>query len=116
MPFWLQFIIMLSTTAGLGFAAFGIWAKYKERQFELGTSLRDLQDLVESQQQALERAERRFQNLEAIVTSHEWDDVSNASLPTTEKEPALPPGRIEIPDADHSTAEQAEQIARRLRT
>lgn len=103
MPLWLQIIVIMSVFAGLGFAAFALWIGYKEREFRAGASMGELRDAVEAHKKALEAAEQRFRNLEAIVTSQEWD-AGRAD------------GYLEIPEEDPSDSERAAQAARRQRT
>lgn len=118
MPFWLQFIIIISVTGGIGFATFAMWMQFKVKQIELGSSMGELLDTIAAHQKALEAAERRFQNLEAIVTTQVWDAVHDEALPEAEKQRVLSQARaaLEIPTDEPSDAERAERIARRLRS
>jgi len=93
------------------------WLKFKAKQQKIGHSTHELEDLVSQQQDMLEAAQRRLQNLEAIVTSQMWDVVHDDSLPDPEKQRALSQARIDLahPPAEPSDAEQVERLARRLR-
>lgn len=76
MPLWLLILILASMLAGLSFAAFAMWLHFKETQTERSTAAQALAKTVADQQTALEAAERRIQNLEAIVASEAWDAVT----------------------------------------
>lgn len=76
MPLWLLILILASMLAGLSFAAFAMWLHFKETQTERSTAAQALAETVAAQQTALEAAERRIQNLEAIVASQSWDAVT----------------------------------------
>lgn len=65
---------------------------------DVGTTL---QRLLEEQ----ERANRRLENLEAIVTSEDWDQIRALQ----DERPSL-----DIPD-EHAPEKEAERIARRVR-
>lgn len=118
MPLWLQILIIASPLAGMLFAAFVVWLKFKEKQAQIETSTSEVAQTVAAQQQALEAAQQRIQNLEAIVTSQVWDAVHDAGLPTAEKQRALSAARLDLdlPGDEPSDAERAAQIARRLKT
>ena len=97
--------------------AFSEWLKFKEKQHKLGSSTDELEKTVEAQQQALEAAERRLRNLEAIVTTQMWDVVHDDTLTEAEKQRALAASKRDLaPPADEpSDAERTAQLARRLR-
>lgn len=120
MPLWLQIIIVASTLAGLGFAAFGMWMGAKQKQAQMGTTVEELQSLVEEQQRKLEAADRRFQNLETIVTSQLWDVVNDESSTDGDRQRALADASQGLGldlDLDETTdSDQVEHIARRLRS
>ena len=88
------------------------WLKFKEKQSQLGTSTDALEKTVVAQQEALEAARRRIENLEAIVTSQTWDALHDPALPT----PEAPRLALDPPaPAEPSDAERVAQMARRLR-
>ena len=118
MPLWLQVVIIMSLAAGICFAAFAMWFGLKEKQVQVGASMDELRDMVATQQKALEEAERRFQNLEAIVTSQAWDLAREQGLPEADDRGALPQARIDLDALEEgsSDAERTAQIARRLKT
>lgn len=117
MPLWLQIIVVASTLAGLGFAAFGMWVGYKEKQVETSASLNELKDTVAKQQKMLEAAEQRFRNLETIVTSQVWDVVHDDQLPEAEKQKSLSQARVELDDVpdEEADADQVARLANRLK-
>lgn len=114
MASWIWVLIPL---AGILLGAFSEWLKFKEKQNKLGSSTQELEKTVEAQKQALEIAERRLQNLEAIVTTQMWDVVHDDTLPEAEKQRALAASKrdLALPDDEPSDAERTAQIARRLR-
>ncbi|MEM6647896.1 MAG: hypothetical protein AAF730_16750 [Bacteroidota bacterium] len=118
MPLWLTIIIIISIVGGLGIAAFAMWLDVQRKQAKAGTMNSELAETVAAQQKLLEAAERRIQNLEAIVTSEAWDVERGVDLLPAKPTNAVPFGRIAasvLDDApDH--AEQAEQMARRVRS
>ena len=93
------------------------WLKFKEKQQRLGSSTHELEKTVAQQQAQLEAAQRRLQNLEAIVTSQMWDAVHDDALPEAERQRALAEARIHLDPApaEPSDAERAAQMARRLK-
>ena len=97
--------------------AFSEWLKFKEKQNKLGASTHELEATLTDQQQALEAAQRRIQNLEAIVTSQMWDVVHDDTLSEPEKERALAEARIHLapPPDERSDADKVEQLARRIK-
>lgn len=117
MDFW-PFSWVLIPLLAILVGAFKEWLKFKEKQQKLGTSTEGLEKTVEVQQKELEAAQRRIQNLEAIVTSQMWDVVHNDALPQPEKESALAEARMDLafPEDDTSDTERAARLARRLRT
>ena len=93
------------------------WLKFKEKQAKLGTSTSELEHTVAAQQQAMEAAQRRIENLEAIVTSQMWDAVHDESLPEAERQRALAQARIQLdPPEEPSDADRVAQMARRLKS
>ena len=68
------------------------------------------------QQQALEAAQRRIENLEAIVTNQVWDVMHDEALPEAERQRALAQARLDIaPPDEPSDADRVAQLARRLK-
>lgn len=118
MPLWLAILIIASTIGGLLFAAFAMWLKSREKQAGIDTSAGELGQTVAAQQKALEAAERRIQNLEAIVTSQVWDVVHEGGSSEVDKQRALSEARLDldISEEESSDAERAERMARRLKT
>ena len=97
--------------------AFSEWLKFKEKQAKLGTSTSELEKTVVAQQEAMEAAQRRIQNLEAIVTSQVWDVMHDDTLPEAERQRTLSQARIQIdPPDEPSDADRVAQLARRLRS
>lgn len=114
MEWWIVVIVLASLALG----GFTEWLKFKGKQEKLGASTRELDRELETLRTALaesdeERAqlERRIQNLETIVTSEQWDALVAGEAP----DGLAAEARIELPEHDGTTAEQAERIARRLR-
>ena len=96
--------------------AFSEWLKFKEKQAKIGTSTSELEKTVEAQKEALEAAQRRIENLEAIVTSQVWDVLHDEALPEAERQRAVAQARIQLePPEEPSNADRVAQIARRLR-
>ncbi|GAB5537792.1 MAG: hypothetical protein Rubg2KO_40410 [Rubricoccaceae bacterium] len=118
MPLWLQIIIVASTLAGLGFAGFGIWFAAKRQENEIGLATSELEQTVSAQQKALEAAQKRIQNLEAIVTSQEWDVIHDGGVPEAKTQPARSDARLDLDalEDEPSDTERAAQITRRLKT
>ncbi len=75
MPWW-----VLIPIVAILVGAFTEWLSFKEKQAKLGTSTSELEKTVAVQQQALEAAQRRIENLEAIVTSQVWDVLHDEAL------------------------------------
>ncbi|MFQ5569163.1 MAG: hypothetical protein ACE5G0_05785 [Rhodothermales bacterium] len=97
--------------------AFKEWLKFKAKQQQLGSSTRELEQIVARQQEALDTAQRRLQNLEAIVTSQVWDVVHDDTVPEPEKERVLAGTRIVLDSPEEpSDTERAARLARRLKT
>lgn len=115
--FW-PFSWILIPVLAILVGAFKEWLKFKEKQRQLGSSADELEKTVKAQQKELEAAQRRLQNLEAIVTSQMWDVVHDDALPPSEEERALAQARVDLafPEDDTSDAERAARLARRLRT
>lgn len=118
MPLWIQILIIISTLAGLLFAASAVWIEFKEKQAQIDKSTSELEDTVAEQQKALQTAKRRIQNLETIVTSQVWDAVHDDGVPEAEKQRALSQGsgNLSDPEEDLSDSERAARLARRLKT
>lgn len=124
-----QFLVILMVFAipilGILLAGYKEWLKFKAKHQELGTSTREVEGLLQSLRERLDRVEeerdalqKRVQNLETIVTSEAWiaqhDDT--ADLPSLN---AAEEGELELPaDSDPESwddAERTAEIARRLR-
>ncbi|MFT4605045.1 MAG: hypothetical protein ACI9W4_001784 [Rhodothermales bacterium] len=118
MPISIVIIILAGITGTFSFISFASWLGSKEKQAKIGSSTGELGQTVAAQQKALEVAERRIQNLEAIVTSLEWDAVAGGALPEVETNRALGQARVELdePEEEPSDTERAAQIAGRLKT
>lgn len=101
-------IWILIPLAGMALGGFAMWLEHKKETRQLGSSTKDLEHEVASLQEKLERSERRLQNLEAIVTSHDWDQLKSEEAPLRER-------FLEITEeSDKSQEEEAAQIARRV--
>ena len=106
---WIPIVAILAGT-------FKEWLKFKEKQRQLGNSTEVLEKQIAAQQEALDAAQRRLQNLEAIVTSQMWDVLHDAELPEAEKQRALAGARLHLdPPAAPDDAERTAQMARRLK-
>ena len=96
--------------------AFSEWLKFKEKQAKIGTSTSELEKTVVAQKEALEAAQRRIENLEAIVTSQVWDVLHDEALPEADRQRAIAQARIQLePPEEPSNADRVAQIARRLK-
>lgn len=114
MAAWIWVLIPIVAILVGGFSE---WLKFKEKQAKLGTSTSELEHTVAAQQQAMEAAQRRIENLEAIVTSQMWDAVHDESLPEAERQRALAQARIQLdPPEEPSDADRVAQMARRLKS
>ena len=111
MPIWLALIIALAILAGVAFPAFVLWLKFKEKQLESDVSAGDLGQAVAAQQKALEAAEGRIRNLEAIVASRDWDLPEAEALPGADGQRVLTAGPGPS-DASQDMPEDAVEIAR----
>ena len=113
MAAWIWILIPI---AGILVGAFSEWLKFKEKQAKLGSSTSELEKTVVVQLQAIEAAQRRIENLEAIVTSQVWDTMHDEALPKAEQQRALAQARLQLePPDEPSDADRVAQIARRLR-
>lgn len=120
-------LALLIPILGIGLAGYHEWLKFRAKQQELGVSTREVEKTIRALQERLERVEQerdalveRVQNLETIVTSEAWDALQD---PATEAPPAPEaPDSIELESPSEQkkvgtdTEEQAEKLARRLRT
>ena len=84
--FWV-FSWVLIPIAGILAGAFKEWLQFKQTQNQLGTSTEKLEKKVELLEKALMASEEkrgqlieRIQNLETIVTSPDWDTLSDPLL------------------------------------
>lgn len=117
MPLGLVVIILTAVIGGLSFASLAMWIQSKEKLAKAGAPSGELEALVAAQQEALQSAERRIQNLEAIVTSQSWDALTEGKGLEAAELAALPAGRLEIDESEEelgSTAERAARLARRV--
>lgn len=110
---WLPLIVVLALLLG----AFTEWLSFKTKQRELGTSAGELEEGLARLREDFERREaalqERIRNLETIVTSQAWDQLTaEAHIPEPKR---LAPERRVEPD-EPSDAGKAETLARRLRT
>ncbi len=93
----------------------GTWkevALARTKAAQLGSSTESLDEelkkLTASLAQENASLTKRIQNLEAIVTSVEWDDLTTKALPVAEP-------RIEIEPVQPSDAEEAARLAQKVR-
>lgn len=113
--FWAFSWILIPIIAILA-GSFKEWLKFKEKQRQLGHSTEELEKQLAAQQAALDAAQRRLQNLEAIVTSQVWDTLHDDALPSAERERTLTAARLQLdPPALPDDAERAAALARRLK-
>lgn len=128
---------LLGWGVGLGahavsvFGLFGIgsqaWEEQKVRELMLqrqrGLSADQVRQLLHEEMRTgslsstanptdMERILRRLENLEAIVTSKEWDQLD---APPKAAPPRLQEPDLEIPEATEDPSEHAARIARRMR-
>jgi hypothetical protein len=89
------------------------WLKFKEKQIKLGASAESLESEFEKMSARLEKQNatliERVKNLEAIVTSPDWDQLTDS--------PALQAAapRLEIESQEPTDADEATRIARKIR-
>ena len=127
--FW-PFAWILIPLAGIMAGAFKEWLQFKKTQNQLGTSTEKLEKKVDVLERALKDSEansallvERIQNLETIVTSHEWDTLDDqllkstsvASKETENKSPLLA-DQIHPPEDETASMNKAARLARRLGT
>lgn len=116
MNFW-PFAWILIPLAGILAGAWSEWLKFKEKQANLGASAESLQTSFKELSENLEKQNAslitRIQNLEAIVTSADWDRVTAAEAPATLPQPEP---EILLPDPEEENREEAERIARRIQS
>lgn len=102
---------VLIPVAGILAGMWSEWLKFKEKQARLGHTAESLESSFETLSARLEDQNKalieRIQNLEAIVTSADWDQI--ASLP--EPEP-----QVLLPDPGEENREEAARLAQRLRS
>jgi predicted nuclease with TOPRIM domain len=111
---------------GIGLAGYQEWLKFRAKQQELGASTQDVEETVQALRDRLQRVEeerdaleQRVQNLETIVTSETWDALHDGSPDPSSLPEASDPVEFESPSHrsdSSSTEEQAQALARRLRT
>lgn len=106
------FFVFIIVMAGIGLGAFAVWLDFKKEAKNLGGSTKDLEREVAALRELLveqgQRSERRLQNLEAIVTSHEWDQLKSGEAPLREQFLEITKERGE------SLEEETTRIARRV--
>jgi hypothetical protein len=96
------FIWILIPLAGIAYAAFSEWLKFKQKA---AASTHEFAQSITALTEQVDGLTRRMENVEAIVTSDEWARLQ-----------APPGGRLELPDSGHeSDQEEAARLARRLR-
>ena len=74
------FMIFMIPIVALLIGGLKMWIDFKSKQEKLGTSTHDLEEAVQQLEADRAALRRRVENLEAIVTSEEWD-----ALPESEK-------------------------------
>lgn len=120
-------LVFLIPILGIVFAGYKEWLKFKTKQQKLGTSTREVEATIRDLRRRLNDVEeerdallKRVQNLETIVTSEAWDALQDTSGETasfpddTHSAPLSAPSTEDKQDS--STQEQAEALARRLRS
>jgi len=110
------FAWVLIPLAAILAGAWSEWLKFKEKQAKLGASAESLEAQFDKISGRLEEQNKaliqRIQNLEAIVTSVEWDNVT---LAETQALPETKPA-IELPTPEQENTDEAARIASRLRS
>lgn len=111
------YIWVLIPLAGIMAGMWSEWLKFKEKQARLGSTAESLESSfgelsrkLESQNEALIS---RIQNLEAIVTSADWDRLTEVEAPAALPEPEP---EILLPDPEEENREAAERLARRVQS
>ena len=116
MDFW-PFAWILIPIAGIMAGAWSEWLKFKKEQATLGQSAESLESSFQELSEKLEQQNAslitRIQNLEAIVTSADWDRLTDQATPVALPEPEP---EILLPEPEEENREEAERIARRLRS
>lgn len=109
---------VLIPIAGILAGAWSEWLKFKEKQSQLGASAETLEASFETLSKKLEAENqelvRRIQNLEAIVTSADWDQLTT-SEPTVSSLPESN-GMLELPSMESEIQDEAARIANKLRS
>ena len=111
------FIWVLIPLFGIMAGMWSEWLKFKEKQAMLGSTAESLEASFDELSKKLERQNEalvtRIQNLEAIVTSADWDRLTEidarAALPEPKPE-------ILLPDPEEENREAAERLARRIQS
>jgi hypothetical protein len=112
-----SFAWVLIPIAGIMAGMWSEWLKFKEKQARLGSTAETLESSFEELSGKLEAQNesliKRIQNLEAIVTSADWDRLTvgdpQKSLPEPEPE-------VLLPDPQEEIREEAEKLARRIQS
>lgn len=96
---------------------FSEYLKFKGKQAQLGASTEQVGDDLKQLRAELagenERLRRRVENLEAIVTSKSWDQITGDPLGLVASADNLRVGRLEFGDED---ASEVARLARRTQT
>jgi hypothetical protein len=96
------FIWVLIPLAGIAYAAFAEWLKFKRKT---DASANEVQQMLSGLSEEIAHLTRRVENVEAIVTTEEWDRLQSVPRPA-----------LELPEEDTSSDEEAAaRLARRLR-
>lgn len=108
------YVWVLIPLAGIMAGMWSEWLKFKEKQARLGNTAESLESSFAELSSRLEAQNRvlveRIQNLETIVTSADWDQISPVStLP--EPEP-----QVLLPEPGEEEREEAARLAQRLRS
>lgn len=105
---------VLIPVAGILAGMWSEWLKFKEKQARLGHTAESLESSFETLSARLENQNKalieRIQNLEAIVTSADWDRIS--PVPTLPE----PDSQVLLPDPGEENQEEAARLAQRLRS
>lgn len=101
------FMIFMIPITALLVGGLKMWLDFKSKQDQIGTSTHELEDAVQQLEAEREKLVRRIENLEAIVTSEEWD-----ALPEGEKHVPF----LSLSDAEESASEPVSRRGQRRRS
>lgn len=108
---------ILIPIAGIMAGAWSEWLKFKKEQASLGASAESLEASYKELSGKLEEQHAslitRIQHLEAIVTSADWDQLTESEDPAALPEPEP---EVLLPDPGEENREEVERIAKRLRS